>query len=1169
MNPSKTKVTRATRHLALALLASFVLVSCGGGGGGGQSSSSTSTNSTTAVINKSGGAIALADGTSVTFVAGIVKDATQITVSTTPDPLISLPSEIIAASPSVHIEIPANALQNNILLGAGITVEIPIDQAVAAGISVSGGLDTFKTVGVHISNGTQATWGYAKYELKTAVDGTKKTAVWIGAEYLKLINAAGDIGGSVIFNIDVGVQNVQGCFQGPQLNKLYHVVQLPGQINSPGIYSAKDSLNFPLALSATPNKIPLVLVHGIQLLGAEGCTSAYKTSWATFIANFYEDEHLKDIYQLFTYSYDTSLAIRDETKDSLGNVNGNGSGRNFAQSLLPITGSHKAVVIAHSMGGLVARSALVSDGAPIEKLITLATPHHGTPLRNIGKLLVAAGIIPAETAPVAIFGGGAALLTLEVQGAKQLDWDNYDSKLPWCNLLLTATCNTFIKDLNERDTNAHRYTLLAGLVAFPLSKAGYHYMGFPDDAGDTLVPKVSALFQGPQYSDDPRFAGRTKTFPFDHFPIHDDPEWSKDNPPKPPIIKPDSVFATIQNILLLPTAPTVSTGIANGATAVSVNSAISSTFSQPIDASTLNTSTFTLSGPSGLVAGTATYNTTTNTATYTPSAPLSYNTTYTATITTGVKDLAGNTLPVDYSWSFSTTGAAPAAPTGITAVQGNGQATMSWNVAAGVTYNLYMASVSGVTKSNYSSLTDGMQHVGVTSPYTHTGLINGKPYYFVVTAVNASGESGESVEVVVTPRSILNDRVLMLTQRDGNWEIYSVGLDGLYPSNLTNNPASDTLPSLSPERGRIAFVSDRNGNNEIYVMTSDGANPTRLTSSSADDVFPAWSPDGKKIAFVSKRDGNYEIYVMDADGGNQLRLTITSADESFPSWSPDSKRIAFVSKRDGNEEIYVMNADGTGTAVNLTNNTASDNIPFFSPDGAWISFVSNRDGGYDLWVMDTNGSNLRKITTATNNIVGWYAWSPDGSQIAFDSKADGDYEVYAINFDGTNLRQLTTNTVADQFASWTWDGKKIVFISNRNGKNQIFAMDPDGGNPINVSNDTSSVALPMASPIYKTGGGCFIATAAYGSYLEPEVMVLRGFRDKYLLTNDVGKTFVTYYYKWSPPIADIIKRHESLRLIVRIGLTPLVYGVKYPEGTSAMLVLMMLSFAFRRARKAD
>jgi alpha-tubulin suppressor-like RCC1 family protein len=69
---------------------------------------------------------------------------------------------------------------------------------------------------------------------------------------------------------------------------------------------------------------------------------------------------------------------------------------------------------------------------------------------------------------------------------------------------------------------------------------------------------------------------------------------------------------------------------------------------------------------------------------------------------------------------------------------------------------------------------------------------------------------------------------------------------------------------------------------------------------------------------------------------------------------------------------------------------------------------------------------------------------------------------------------------------------------------------------------------------------CFIATAAYGTPMAGEIEILRQFRDEYLLTNPLGKALAGLYYRFSPPIAEFITEHPSLKAIVRVGLVPAV-----------------------------
>ncbi len=124
----------------------------------------------------------------------------------------------------------------------------------------------------------------------------------------------------------------------------------------------------------------------------------------------------------------------------------------------------------------------------------------------------------------------------------------------------------------------------------------------------------------------------------------------------------DVVFTTSSGTDTTP--PTVaSVSPAAGATLVAANAAVSAVFSEPVNAATISGSTFQLFGPSNsLVAATVTYASGSQTATLTPTAALAYSTTYTAVVTggsSGVKDVAGNAMVSNFTWSFTTAAAPP------------------------------------------------------------------------------------------------------------------------------------------------------------------------------------------------------------------------------------------------------------------------------------------------------------------------------------------------------------------------------------------------------------------------------------------------------------------------------------------------------------------------------
>jgi TolB protein len=261
--------------------------------------------------------------------------------------------------------------------------------------------------------------------------------------------------------------------------------------------------------------------------------------------------------------------------------------------------------------------------------------------------------------------------------------------------------------------------------------------------------------------------------------------------------------------------------------------------------------------------------------------------------------------------------------------------------------------------------------------------------------------------------------------------------------------ADEIVKVLSGEKpiftSKIVFVSDRDGNDELYMMDYDGQNQTRLTFNTIRDYTPAWSPDGKKIAYTSYKNLNAGLYILDLEAGKVSPVSTRGTNFS-PSFSPDGKRLAFCSTMDGNTEIYVANSDGKNTK-RLTFNEAIDSSPSWSPTNREITFISDRSGlgQPQVYIMDAEGSNVRRVSFG-----GTYhdapAWSPSGDRIVYVSRVENIFDLYLLNLRNNQIVKLTESNARNESPSWSSDGRHIVFTSNLSGLLQLYAIDYDGAN---------------------------------------------------------------------------------------------------------------------------
>lgn len=192
------------------------------------------------------------------------------------------------------------------------------------------------------------------------------------------------------------------------------------------------------------------------------------------------------------------------------------------------------------------------------------------------------------------------------------------------------------------------------------------------------------------------------------------------------------------------------------------------------------------------------------------------------------------------------------------------------------------------------------------------------------------------------------------THEDAASRIYILPLAGGQPVLVTEKGPS-YLHGWSPDGERLAYCAERGGQYDIYTISVNGGAETQLTNEPGLDDGPEYSPSGEHIWFNSTRSGLMQIWRMEADGSSPIHMVKEEANGWFPHVSPDGRFVAYIAygKDDVSPgdhppnkhvELRLIPAEGgtSKTIVKLFGGQGTMNVNSWSPDNRTLAFVSYR-----------------------------------------------------------------------------------------------------------------------------------------------------------------------------------------------------------------------------------